>query len=274
MSGNKIKFGLRNVHYSKITEVGGVVSYATPKAIPGAVNLTLSASGDTVAFYADDMAYFEESVNNGYEGTLEMALITDEFRRDILGEELDENGALIENADARLSKFALLYEFDGDAKKTRHANYYVSASRPSVEGATKTTTKEPKTETLNISSRPAPDTRDVKAKIEYGQTGYDAFYSAVYLKDAAINTVAASTATFSKAAPADLTIDATSTDATNAVKNVMLDGVNVGGVNLTATGVDVTIASAFIAALDNGVYTITVEFNKGNSVTVALTVAA
>ena len=274
MSENKIKYGLRNVHYSVITEVGGAVSYATPVAIPGAVNLALSAAGESVQFYADDMAYFEESTNNGYEGSIEMALLTDQFRVDVLGEEIDENGALIENADARAKKFALLFEFDGDAKKTRHVMYNVSASRPSVEGSTKTATKEPKTESLNISARPALDTRNVKAKVKQGQTGYDDFYSAVYLKNAVTNTVAAATATFSKAAPADLTIDSTSTDATNAVKNVMLDGVNIGGVYLTVTGVDVTIASAFIAALDNGTYTITVEFNKGNAVTVALTVGS
>ena len=274
MSENKIKYGLRNVHYSVITEVGGAVSYATPVAIPGAVNLALSAAGESVQFYADDMAYFEESTNNGYEGSVEMALLTDQFRVDVLGEEIDENGALIENADARAKKFALLFEFDGDAKKTRHVMYNVSASRPSVEGSTKTATKEPKTESLDISARPAPDTRNVKAKVKQGQTGYDDFYTAVYLKNAVSNTVAVSTATFSKAAPADLTIDATSTDVTNTVKNVLINSTPIGGVNLTVSGVDVTIDGDYIGGLDNGVYSILVEFVKGNSITVTLTVGA
>jgi len=34
---------------------------------------------------------------DGYTGSLEMALIPDEFRVDVLGDELDANGALIEN---------------------------------------------------------------------------------------------------------------------------------------------------------------------------------
>ena len=72
---NKIKFGLKNVHYAVVTESGGVVSYGTPKHIPGAVNLTLSAAGESVQFYADDIVYYEENTNNGYEGSLEMALI-------------------------------------------------------------------------------------------------------------------------------------------------------------------------------------------------------
>lgn len=271
---NKVKFGLKNVHYAVVTEVGGTVTYGTPKPIPGAVNMVQNPAGDPVEFYADDVVFFEESTNNGYTGTLEMALIPDEFRVDVLGDVLDTNGALIENADAKPKKFALMFEFDGDSKKTRHVNYRVSAARPNVEGSTRTNTKEPKTETLNITVRPALDTGDVKAKLEQGQTGYDTFYTAVYLKNAVNNTVASATATFSKAAPDDLDIDVTSSDATNKVKNVNLDGVPIPGIYLTASGVDVSIADDYIAALANGSYTITVEFNKGNAVAVALTVTA
>lgn len=177
---NKIKYGLKNTHYAVITETDGAITYGTPVAIPGAVNLTLSASGDQVQFYADDTTYYEDYTNNGYEGTLELALIPDDFKVAILGFTLDTNGAVIENSDAKSKKFALIYEFDGDAKKTRHVNYYVSASRPSIEGSTKTNTKEPKTETLNITARPAPDTLNVHAKLEQDKTGYDTFFETVY----------------------------------------------------------------------------------------------
>lgn len=271
---NKIKFGLKNVHYAVVTEANGVASYGTPKHVPGSVNLVQNAVGEPVEFYADDTAYYQEDTNNGYDGTLEMALIPDEFRVDVFGDEIDSNGVLIENANAKQKKIALMYEFTGDINKIRHVNYNVKVSRPNIEGSTKTNTKEPKTETMNIAVRPAIDTGDVKGKAEQGNAAYDTFFSAVYLKDAAINTVAVNTADFSKAAAADLTIDATSTAVGNKVKNVMLDGVSIGGVNLTVAGVDVTIASAYIAALDNGTYTITVEFEKGNAVTVTLTVTA
>lgn len=179
---NKIKFGLKNVHYAVITETDGVITYDTPKSIPGAVNLTLDAAGESVQFYADDSVYYEENTNNGYTGSLEMALIPDEFRVDVLGDELDANGALIENKDAKVKHFALLFEFDGDANKTRHVQYYVLASRPSISGSTKTNTKEPQTETMNIAARPAPDTGDVKAKLPQGSAAYDTFFEAVYIK--------------------------------------------------------------------------------------------
>src|SRR5690554_529623 len=131
---NKVKYGLENVHYAVVTESpGGVVSYGTPKHIPGAVNLTLSAAGESVQFHADNIVYYEENTNNGYEGSLEMALIPDEFRGDVLGDEIDANGALIENVNAKPKKFALMFEFDGDSNKVRHVLYSVLPTRPNVD---------------------------------------------------------------------------------------------------------------------------------------------
>jgi len=271
---NKIKFGLKNVHYAVVTEAGGEVQYGTPKHIPGAVNLTLDAAGESVQFYADDIVYYEENTNNGYEGSLEMALISDEFRVDVLGDEIDDNGAIVETANAKPKKFALLFEFDGDAKKTRHVMYNVLPTRPSVSGATRTNTKEPQTETMNIAARPAIDTGDVKARVKQGETPYDDFYTAVYLKNAPTNTIEEATTDteFDKYDPADIAIDVTSTDETNAVKNVLLDGMPIAGIHLTADGVDVTIDKAVFSGLDEGDYAITVEFLRGNAVTVTLTV--
>jgi phi13 family phage major tail protein len=271
---NKIKFGLKNVHYAVVTEAAGVAAYGTPIHVPGAVNLTLDAAGESVQFYADDSVYYEENTNNGYEGSLEMALIPDAFRVDVLGDEIDTNGVLVENADAKPKKFAMMFEFDGDAKKTRHVLYSVLPTRPSVAGATKTGTKTPQTETMNIAARPAIDTKDVKAKVKQGEAAYDDFYTAVYLKNAPTNTVASDTEIFSKQAPADIEIDCTSTDAQNAVKNVLLGGVPIAGTKLTVTGVDVTIDQSVFTGLDNGNYPVVVEFLRGNAVTVTVTVTA
>lgn len=271
---NKVKYGLKNVYYSVITLTNNVPSYATPVHIPGAVNLSLSPVGEKVKFAADDMEdYFAENVNNGYDGSLEMALIPDSFRTDVLGDTIDDNGAIIENANATVKRFALMFEFDGDAKKTRHVLYNVLANRPNIEGTTRSSTKEPKSETLEVEARPAADTSDVKAKVKQGDTGYDTFFTAVYLKDAVVNTAGANPADFSKAAAADVEITTTS-NGTTAVKNVLVNGAPVPGVSLTIDALKVTIASAYILGLNlaNGNYPIVVEFTKGNAVTYTLTV--
>ena len=274
MDTNKIKYGLKNVHYAVQNEVNGVVTYGAPKKWAGAVTMTNAPVGEVVEFYADDVVYFSENTNNGYDGTYETAKTPDDFRVDVLGDTIDGNGALIENTNAKPKKIAFLFEFDGDVHQTRHILYSVAVTRPNLDGSTKTNTKTPQTESLTYQARPRIDNGNIKAKLSKGKPGYDTFFSAVYEPNAPINTVAQPTATFSKASPDDVDIDVTSTDATNSVKNVMLNDANIPGIYLTATGVDVSISSTFIADLDNGTYSITVEFEKGNSVTIILTVGA
>lgn len=269
---NKVKFGLKNAYYAVITEVGGVVSFGTPSQIPGAVNLAIKPSGDSVTFEADDTTYYENKINNGYEGSLEIAKVPDQFKIDVLGETLDTNGALIENSEAAHKKFALMYEFDGDANKVRHVNYYCSATRPGIES--KTGKKDISTDTLEFTSRPAPDTSDVKAKVKQGDTGYSTFFSSVYVKNAVTNSIAVATLTASKAASTDKPLTIVSTDASNTVKNAKLNGANIGGINLTAAGLVLTIKGTWLASLAIGAYTIMVEMTKGNAVAVTLTITA
>lgn len=102
--------------------------------------------------------YFRSTANNGYSGDLEIALIPEWFRTEILKEELDRNGVLVEKANvSETEKFALLFEFDGDVNAIRHVLYNCSASRPSIESETKEDTIEPGTETLSLTADPRED---------------------------------------------------------------------------------------------------------------------
>lgn len=159
MPENKVKFGLKNVHYALITEgEDGAVTFGTPKRIPGAVNLSLAAQGESTEFYAEDILYYATSANTGYQGDLEIARVPQSFKVDVLREQLDtESGVMFENASLEPAPFALLFEFNGDVHATRHILYHCTTSRPGVNGATTTRTKEPQTDTMTITAAPRAD---------------------------------------------------------------------------------------------------------------------
>ena len=134
---NKVKFGFKNCYYATITESGGSITYGTPVQLKGAVSMSLTPSGDTTEFYADDSLYFSDVNNNGYEGTLELALVPDDFKIACLGATKDTNDVLIEDADVVNSPFALLCEFTGDQKERKFVFYNCMASRPDLASSTK-----------------------------------------------------------------------------------------------------------------------------------------
>lgn len=182
--GNKVKYNLKNVHAAKLSrdEEGNLV-YTTPVAIPGAVSISLDAEGDSSPFYADGIVYFRSSSNNGYSGDLEIALIPEWFRVDILKEELDKNKVLVEKSDiTETEKFALLFEFEGDEHGIRHILYNCSASRPSIESETKEDTIEPGTEKLSLTADPREDGL-VKSRTgdNTESTVYENWYKSVYI---------------------------------------------------------------------------------------------
>ena len=184
---NKVKYNLKNAHYALLTiSEDGVVSYGNPVSIPGSVSIALDANGEPENFYADGIAYYVINNNMGYDGDLELALIPESFRTDILKEELDSKGVLIENAQVELESFALLFEFDGYQKHIRHVLYNCAASRPGIEGKTNEESREVQTETLKIKATPLSSGL-VKAKTgnTTDATVYADWYKAVYMPVAA-----------------------------------------------------------------------------------------
>jgi phi13 family phage major tail protein len=184
---NKVKFGLSNVHIAKITEQDGQITYGTPIALPGAVSLTADPEGDTTPFYADNIKYYIAVANNGYTGELEIAMTPEEFLTEILGQEKDTNGALIESSDDINARFALMGEIEGDVKKRRFVYFDVTAARPSSEMNTVEESKEPQTDTLELTMAARSTDNAIKAVIEPNETNqdvYDTFFKKVYEKNA------------------------------------------------------------------------------------------
>ena len=196
MEKNKVKFGLNKVHWAKILsyQEDGTPNYGEVKRLSGAVNLSIDASGDNEPFYADDCVYYMCNSNSGYEGDLEIALVTTEFATEILGQILDSKGVLVETNDAETAEFALFFEFSGDKNKIRHVFYRCSVSRPGTESATIEDSKEVKTETLSLTAS-ALENGLVKSKSceSTDDIIYKNWYNSVYIPTLSSSTTTTST---------------------------------------------------------------------------------
>lgn len=161
----------------------GTVTYEKVIAMPGAVSISLEAQGELSPFYADGVKYYVATSNTGYEGDLETALVTDDFRIVILHEELDKNKVMLENANTEAQPFALGFEIDGDQHGTRFWFYNCTATRPSTESSTNEESKEPTTDKLTISCA-ADENGYVRAKTtaETDETVFIKWFESVYQK--------------------------------------------------------------------------------------------
>jgi phi13 family phage major tail protein len=194
---NKITFGLRNVHIALRDEddSNGDPVWGTPEAVPGAIGFAPTPEGEEFTLYADDTIYFSATRNTGYTAELEMALIPDDLLAEILNWEIDDNGALVEDADALPAPFALLGQVDGDAAQRRFVYYECRASRPSREERTKEATLSPSNDVLNLTISPVEidekllvravmekvDDGDGANSNEEGDGAYDTFFDEVYI---------------------------------------------------------------------------------------------
>jgi len=155
MAENKVRFGLKSVYYSVLTE-GSTNSFATPVAVPGAVSMTLDSNVANGTFYADNISYYTTFSNNGYSGTLEMATIPDGMLKDVFGMTLDNSTkVLYENSNATPKPFALLFQIEGDAQAELNVLYrVVPTSKPTVGSQTVEEAIEPVTQSFEFTALP------------------------------------------------------------------------------------------------------------------------
>lgn len=186
---NKVKFGLKNVHYAIATEttLSGVTTtaYGNPVAWTGAVNLEINpTSGDSSVFRADDSDYYVVSGSSlGFEGSYECAYIPEAVETNVFGMATDDNGVICESSSDTIKPVALMFEINGDNSGRRYLIPKVVFSKPSITAETTGTDgNQPKTVTLNLTASPRPD--DNLARIHTGDTTdsttYDDWFTAVY----------------------------------------------------------------------------------------------
>ena len=184
----KIHYGICNVYYSVLTELLGTngqytESYGTPKQLIGARSISLSPTQENVNFAADNNAnYFTQNIFSGYEGTLVLATLDDNFRKDVYGERADTNNLVGESIYDTPKKFALLFQFETDDKAVRHIMYRCSAGKYEIASTTKDQTIEPGEISIPITSGGRLSDGLVKWKCDgSATTQYNSWYSSVYV---------------------------------------------------------------------------------------------
>lgn len=178
---NSVEYGLCNVSYALATYDSETdkYTYSTPKKLPGAVSMTLSAVGQMDTFYADNIAYYTTETNGGYEGDIELANLPNDFRTDILGEVFDDNGMLLESSEAVKKEFALLFQFEGDVTQKKHVLYRCAASRPEISSSTKEDKATYNKRKLSITSMARKNDKFIKGEAAQGSTNYATFFNSV-----------------------------------------------------------------------------------------------
>lgn len=279
-STNKIKFGLKNAHVAKLTEnANGTYTYDTPQALPGSVNLSLDSSGESEPFYADDIVYFRTTSNNGYTGTLELALVPDWFREIYLREILDSNGVLIESANITDPVyFALMFEFTGDKHRIRHVMFKCSVSRPGIASQTREATSTPVTESLNLTCDPLGNgMTKAKSTADVDSTVYSNWFASVYVPELTEDQLngGAGTATLTALTIGSLTLDPTfdagttsyTTTTTESTDTISATAASGTAVAITVNGNSITNSSSATWVTGENVVRVTVSKNGCASTT-------
>lgn len=150
----KVKFNIRNFHYALENTTQTTSVYGTPVAIPGLRSISLDPNGETTKWFADGVKYFVTDNNLGYEGEIELAMLTDAFLKDVLQNALDSNNNLVEEVINEAKKFAFGFTVDSNDGPINYWFYNATASRPSIEGETKEEGIDPQTDTISLSTSP------------------------------------------------------------------------------------------------------------------------
>ena len=176
---NKVRYGLSNVHVGTLTVEDGTPTFGVPKAYPGAVNMTLTAEGESSTFHADNIAYYVTNSNNGYTGELEMAYLYDWFETQYLGNEESNEGMVVEKSGTPEQAAYIMFQFEGDINATKYIIYNVTFSRPDIEGGTVEDTVEPNTTTIPFTSIPLVTEfgNVIRAKVPSTASNYATFFT-------------------------------------------------------------------------------------------------
>lgn len=177
---SKVKY---NVSRLTITPIVNDVYETTPIHIPGTVGITLDPAGDSSEFYADGIPYFTQTKNNGYTGSIEVAMFPDDVLARLMGWLVDANNNIVETTNATPLSFAMSFQIDGDVEPRALQFLEVSLARPSVNANTTEASISPETDTMSLTAVPhwfdSIGCYAVKTQANGGDADFDKYFEGV-----------------------------------------------------------------------------------------------
>lgn len=176
---NKVEFGLSNLYVGTYTvSSGGTVTLGTAYHQQGAVSLTLDAESDSNDFYADNVKYWSGFTDNGFTGSIEVAKFDTDFKTQFLGYQALTGGGVAQIKGATLPSVYVAFQTEGDAEGRRVIMYNVALGAISREYSTIEDTKEPVTESLDITVTGDNGTGIILASYKPADSDYATLFSA------------------------------------------------------------------------------------------------
>lgn len=175
---DKVQFGIKNLHIGTYTVgTNGTVTLGTPYHQPGAVGFSPEESSEKNDFYADDIVYWSGYSGGKIEGDLEVALFSDDFKKNYLGYAELSDGGLANVKNATKPNVYIAFEVTGDSEGRRVILYNCTLGSIKREYKTIEEDKEPTTETLPVSCTGDNASGVTMATYKPGDTGYSTLFT-------------------------------------------------------------------------------------------------
>ena len=175
---NKVEFGISELHVCTYTvNDDGTVTLGTPYHQPGAVSFSPEEQSENNTFYADNIAFWSGYSGGTFEGDLEVAKFSDEFKTQFLGYKALANGGLANVKNATKPNVAIFFQVEGDSESRRIALYNCSLGVIGREFNTIEDTKEPTTETLGVTCTGDNATGVTMASFKPSDEGYATLFT-------------------------------------------------------------------------------------------------
>lgn len=175
---NKVEFGLSNLYIGTYTVAAdSTVTLGTPYPQKGAVSMSLDAESDSNDFYADNVKYWSGFTDNGFTGSIEVAKFDTDFKTQFLGYQALTDGGVAQIKGATKPSVYVCWQAEGDVEARRCIMYGVSLGAIAREYSTIEESKEPVTETIDITVTGDNGTGIVMTSYKPADTGYATLFT-------------------------------------------------------------------------------------------------